>query len=238
LRADVTKLTLLGVENRSTGVDGAHLRDGAEAVVRVVSAPAGGGRGLISLAGRLLEAQLPAGLAAGQRLAVAVDAQSHGRVVLRILRQAAEVGPEPAARLAGELVLSGDPDLLRAALALTAASGAVPLPGGGEASAAVDPDEDGDARDAEAPARASVTLHLPALGPVEIGLALTAAGISATVITEPGRPAELARTRQGELAAALEHATGRPAVVCLAARGPLDARPAPLLPNGLVDVQA
>lgn len=238
MRADVTKLTLLGVEDRSSGAGGAQLRDGSEVVVRIVSAQAGGGRGLISLAGRLLEAHLPGGLVAGQRLAVAVDAHSHERVVLRILRQRADTGPEPASRLAAELVVSGDPDLLRAALTLAGPSGAVPLPGGGEASAAVDPDEDGDGRDAQAPARASVTLHLPALGAVEIGLALSPAGISATVTTEPGKPADVARAGHAELVAALEHATGRRAIVSVAARGPLEARPAPLLPHGWVDVQA
>ena len=45
------------------------------------------------------------------------------------------------ARLAAILAGSGDPELLRAALALAAPAAAVPLPGGGEVSVRIDPDD-------------------------------------------------------------------------------------------------
>src|SRR5207245_4089300 len=55
--------------------DGARtlaLEPGAELVARVVDAPAGGGRGTISLAGALLQARLPAGVERGQTLNLTV----------------------------------------------------------------------------------------------------------------------------------------------------------------------
>jgi hypothetical protein len=111
---------------------------GAEVVARVLAAPPGGGRGVISLAGMALEARLPDGLAEGQTLRLAVDRAQAGELVLRILREPA-AGGDAGARLASALALAGDGELLRAALGLTGGE-PVPLPGRAAAEVAVDPE--------------------------------------------------------------------------------------------------
>src|SRR3954469_25888470 len=70
------------------------LRVGSEVAVRVAAAPPEGGRGTIALAGTLVRAQLPPGLAEGQRLAVRVTRAEGGDVVLKVLH----AGQPPAER--------------------------------------------------------------------------------------------------------------------------------------------
>jgi hypothetical protein len=237
LRAEGVNIPRLGVEAAVRVSDAVGLRDGAEVVIRVLAAPPAGGRGLIALAGRRLAADLPPGLAAGQRLAVTVAAESPERVLLRIVRGPSGRGSDHVARLAAALVASGDPELLKAAFSLAGPAGALPLPGGGEVSLRIDADEKQDARAHES-ARALVTLHSPELGPIEVGLVLSQAGITAGVSVEPGRAVTLAGDGAGELKEALERAAGRPATVAVATRKPVDPRPAPVLEQEWIDVRA
>jgi len=237
LRPEGVNIPRLGVEAKALATDTVTLRDGAEVVLRVLAAPPGGGRGLISLAGRRLAADLPPGLVAGQKLTVSVEAESAERVLLRIVRGTQERGPDALSRLAAALASSGDSELVRVALALAGPGGAVPLPGGGEVSLQVDPDE-GDGSGPAGSSRAVVTLHSRELGAIEIGLVLTPAGVSAGVSVEPGRAAALAAGAAAELEEALAQAAGRPATVAVAARRPADPRPAPLLGQEWIDVRA
>lgn len=231
------QITRTGVNSvtQSAPAEPLVLRDGAQVVIRVIAAPRAGGQGIISLAGRRLAAELPAGLSAGQRLAVTVEADSQARVLLRIVREARAEGPgDPIARLAGLLALASDGELLQAALLL--AGGAVSLPGGSVAGLAVDPDDG--AAGAGSTSTARLVLHSPKLGPIEITLSLTEGRIAATVEAEPGRPAELADGARAELADALAAAVRQPATVSVRAR-PADAeRPAPPCPLDWLDVRA
>jgi hypothetical protein len=64
------------------------LRVGDEVVARVAEAPSGGGTGLLSIAGALQRARLPAGLERGQTLRLRVTgARASGAVVLALVRE-------------------------------------------------------------------------------------------------------------------------------------------------------
>lgn len=232
---EVTR-TGAGHLTRFAAVDTLVLRDGAQVVLRVLAAPQGGGQGLVALAGRRLAAELPAGLVPGQRLTVTVEGQDGGRVLLRILgERGAGATTDTAAKLAGRLAVSGDAELLRVALAL--AGNALPLPDRGAAELELDPDDGvGGERDEVRVAR--VVVHSPELGPVEIVLTLTNAGIAASVEAEPGRAATLAAEAHGELATALCAAAGRPAMVSVRPRPVEAGRPVPPFPLDWLDVRA
>jgi hypothetical protein len=207
---------------------------GKELVARVLRAPQGGGRGLISLAGLVLEARLPAGLEAGRVLRLQVSRADAEEVVVRIVSDAAgSLDPAAAGRVAGEVALRGDPDLLRAALAL--ADGTLWLPGGAAATITVDPDGSGTGATTEPATRgeAAFTLHCPQIGAIEVRLQVGPGGVRAGVVTPPGQTSELAESALAELVAGLERATGRPAAATVSARSP--AAPAPAPPSGAFD---
>jgi hypothetical protein len=206
---------------------------GKELVARVVSAPPGGGRGLISLAGLILEARVPAGLQGGQTLQLRVTRADAEELVVRIVRDGDDNPDETAtARVAGELALRGDGDLLRVALGL--AEGTLWLPGGAAATITIEPDEDADQKSAEGSGgEAAFTLHCPALGAVEVRLRLAAGGVRAGVVTTPGLLTERARAALPELLAGLERATGRPAAAAVLSRP--DSTPPPPPPGGAFD---
>jgi hypothetical protein len=219
-----------------------QLAAGSQLVARVVSAPVQGGRGQIAVAGLLLEAELPAGLDPGRRLRLTVARVERSRLVLRIQPDEGDE-PEPArepaiaaarnpatARLAGELAVRGDGELLRAALGL--AGGALPLPAGGCAEIAIDPDEPGPGEAGSGGGEARFVLHGRA-GAIEVHLRSTAGGIRAAVTVPPGAVAELARARLDQLVEGLERATGRPAGASVGSRPPLIAPPQ--APAGLLD---
>jgi hypothetical protein len=157
-------------------------------------------------------------------------------VLLRILGGDRGGQEQSLGRLAAALAVSGDPELLRVALALT--GGAVPLPGGEAGAVEVDPDETGETGSQAGAARARVTLHSPELGPIEIALTLTSATIAAAVTVEPGRPAKVAQAALDDLREALERSTDRQAGATVSARQPQERRPAPPLPVDWVDVRA
>lgn len=219
-----------------------QLAVGSQLVARVVSAPAGGGRGQIAVAGLVLEAELPAGIAPDQRLRLTVARLERSRLVLRIQpdevddldparEPATAAGRNPAtARLAGELAVRGDGELLQAALGL--AGGALPLPGGGCAEIAIDPDEPAPGEAGSCGGEARFVLHGRA-GAIEVHLRSTAGGIRAAVTAPPGAVTEVARARLDQLVEGLERATGLPAGASVGSRPPRIAPPP--APAGLLD---
>jgi hypothetical protein len=212
------------------------LEPGGELVARVVVAPGGGGRGTISLAGALLQARLPAGVERGQTLRLTVVRLDDAQLLVRI-RRAESTDPAPAtslAQAAGRLVVSGDGQLLQAALAI---AGQEPmwLPDGGAATVQVEPDTPSPG-DRATSGEVAFVLHSPQHGAIEVRLRLTAAGVRAAVVTAPGEVAAMAESALPDLVERLGSATGRPAAAGVSER-PAGRRPPPP-PVGRVDVQA
>jgi hypothetical protein len=217
---------------------GPRLEPGADLVARLISAPVNGGRGMISLAGMMLEAQLPSGLLPGQKLHLKVVEATPAQLRVRIVTQTAEADEitDTVTKVAGELAARGDGALLRAALHFTDGS-PLWLPGGVAAQIHVDPDAHGEG-DGEGPARgpageAGFVLHSPDLGAIEVRLRMAEGAVRATVVTAPGEASRLAAEGLPDLVAALERATGRPAVAMAAPREPRTAAPPP--PEGPFD---
>ena len=201
---NLEQITLKGASaDPASGARPLALSLGKELVARILMAPEGGGHGLISLAGIVLEARLPPGLDAGRTLRLQVTRADAEEVVVKIVADAPEhLDPAAAGRVAGELALRGDPDLLRAALAL--ADGTLWLPGGAAASVTVDPDAAGTT--GGSPKReggeAAFTLHCPQLGAIEVRLHVGPGGVRAGIVTPPGPTSELAESGLSDLVAA------------------------------------
>jgi hypothetical protein len=205
------------------------LRVDAEVVVRVVQAPQDGGKGLVTLAGRLLEARLPAGLAPGQTLPVKVVEASGDQVLLRVRDDAAAAAPERTAHAAGALAVSGNPDLVKAAALLAPPQLALPLPNGDALELAIQPDaEDEPGGNGESGGEAAFVLHSAELGPIEVRLRLDRDMVVANVAVD-GAALPEAQAALPALVEALQRVTGAPPRVGLAARGPAD--PAPVRPR-------
>ena len=215
---------------------GLALEPGAEMVARVVTPSDGSGRGAIALAGAVIPARLPRGVAVGQTLRLQVVRADPTEVLVRIRPEAGRA-PADAARLAqaaGGLALSGDGDLLRAAMAL-ADGRPLWLPDGGAATLEVEPDAAAGGTRAAAGVAAFV-LHSPALGAIEVRITLGPGGVRAGVVAGAGEAAARAEGALGELRDRLAAATGRPAAVAVSPR-PAGV-PAPRPPEGRVDVAA
>jgi hypothetical protein len=231
------QITLKGAAaDPASGARPLALAPGKDLVARVVGAPTGGGRGLIALAGIVLEARLPAGLTAGQTLHLRVLRADARELVVQLRGDGddGEAAGERAAtaRLAGELAVRGDGELLRAALGL--ADGPLWLPDGAAATVTVDPDggEDGPDRDGSA-GEAAFTLHCPRLGALQVRLRLAPGGVRAAVVTPPGALTALAEAGLPDLEAGLRRATGVPATAAVRERPASEPAPAP--PGGAFD---
>jgi hypothetical protein len=213
------------------------LEPGAELVARVVAAPAAGGRGTISLAGALLQARLPAGVESGQTLKLTVVRLDQTQLLVRIQHQspAEQMATSTLSQAAGQLAVSGDGELLRAALAL---AGQEPLwlPDGGAANAQVQPDKQRSGGGRSAAGEAAFVLHSPVLGAIEVRLRMADGAVRVGVVTAPGEATALAEGALPDLVERLGQATGRPAVAGVSER-PIGRRP-PAPPAGRVDVQA
>jgi hypothetical protein len=198
------------------------LRPGSDIVARVVQAPTGG-HGLISLAGVLLSAKLPAGVEDGQRLQLRVVGAKDNDVLLQLRQEAPSDQPSrPGAGLAhaaGALAVRGDGELLRAALVLQPPPLALPLPNGDAAAVELRAEEDGGSPGSRggAEGEASFVLHSVALGPIEVRLRLAGGVVRAGVVVDPALAAE-ARAASPELAQALARVTGAQAAVDVSAR--------------------
>lgn len=209
---------------------GVRLREGATVVARVLqAATADDAMGLLSLAGMKVRAQLPQALRAGQELRLLVAGTLDDKVVLKLLTAESEQAVRDVpSRVVAHLATQGDGEMLRAASALT--NGVVPLPGG--VVVAIDPDEepvpeDGE-DDGEAPQALRLVIHSPALGALELRVALLGGRIGVAVTADPGVAFALAAGEQAALATRLEAVTGLPAAVGVAERrGPSPERPEP-----------
>jgi len=231
---NLEQITLKGATaDPASGARPLALAAGKDLVARVVSAPLAGGRGLISLAGVILEARVPAGLASGQILQLRVARADAQELVVRIVHDAAEHPDQQASsRLAGELALRGDGDLLRVALGL--ADGPLWLPGGAAATITIEPEDEAESgTPGGGGAEAAFTLHCPEVGAIEVRLRMAAGGVRAGVVAPAGRVSDLAETALPALVAALERATGRPAAAAVQRRPDTDPAPAP--PGGAFD---
>jgi hypothetical protein len=214
---------------------GLALEPGSELVARVVTAADGSGRGTIALAGAVIPARLPHGVAAGSTLHLRVVRADPSEVVVRIRPEGGSgVQAAALAHAAGALAVSGDGDMLRAALAL---AGGRPLwlADGGAATVAVDADGSAGAGGAAAGVAAFV-LHSPTLGAVEVRITIAQGAVRAGVVTAPGEATEVAERSLDELRSALASATGRPAAVAVSPRPAGTSAPRP--PEGRVDVAA
>jgi len=218
-------------------LDALELAPGAELAVRVHEAPAspGGGRGVISLAGMLLPARLPEGVAPGQRLAVRVVAAGRDEVTLRIVQDeaasGAASGPGALARAAGALATSGDGQLVQVAVALQPQGFALPLGNGDVLTLSVPPGGDDKADSdsegsGEGGGEAAFVLHSAALGPISVRLRLAGDSASVQVAVDPEAEA-VARAAADELREGVERATGAQVSVAVAARRPEETRPVP-----------
>ena len=155
------------------------------------------GHGLLNLAGAVLVAQLPDEVEAGQRLRLAVQDVTAEHVVMRVVADAPGQTPQQLAAQQPGVPL--------------------PLPGAADARVLIVPDEE--AGTAAGGTRA-VTVHYdsPALGRIELRLALGSTGLVAGVGAPAGQAVALAGEHAGELRAALARAMGRPVDVHVGVR--------------------
>ena len=213
-----------------------EIKPGSQLVARVVTPPNAGGRGVISLAGQQVQAQLPAGVQAGAHLKLTVTKVQGHKVVAKVERAPARQRTGSAARVAGRMALTRNASLTRAALAL-AGDEPLWLPDGSAAKVTVDPDAEGaDQASDEAAGEAAFVLHSPTMGAIEVRLRMAQGAITAGVVTPPGAATAVANAASGELVEALANATGRPASAAVLAR-PTDVPPPPP-PTGRIDLRA
>lgn len=158
------------------------------------------GRGLLSIAGELIEAELPKQVKPGDELRLVVRHVSEGKVELSLSDpRAPAMSPPPPAE--------------------------VPLPGG----AMLRVNEDGESgRDAASAGRPdthvlSLQYETPALGAVDLRFVLGAGSLQLAVTLPAGRPAELARAEADQLRQALGDQLNRAVELVISPRRePLD----------------
>lgn len=149
-----------------------------------------GQHGLLNLGGAVLVAKLPDNVDAGQRLRLAVQDVTPETLVLRVVGEVPGSAPGPPPQTPGQTALP------------------LPLPGGGQplVQALADGSEGGTAAgDVKA---VTVRYESPALGRLEVRLALGANRLVAAVGAGAGPPVTLAGEHAGELRSALARAAG------------------------------
>ncbi len=168
-----------------------RLTIGRELMVRVASVTAEG-RGVLSLAGMLIEAELPSGVHAGEELRLQVRELTPEKVVLAIRNEPEQLVPVPVE------------------------TPRVPLPGGGSVQVA-----ERDARGPLAAGDPAHTLTLrydaPNLGAVDLQFTLTSGALGLTVAVAPGAFAA-ADEHAAKLQTALADAAERAAKVTVVTR--------------------
>jgi hypothetical protein len=152
--------------------------------------------GIINLAGAILTAELPAHVQAGDRLRLVVRETTGDRVIFGVApplaQQPAQPGLVPPAPAEVRWPLDGGSLAL-----LEREAGA----GAGDAAGSI-----------------TLRWEAPALGPVQLRIALDGGGVRAQVTLAPGLPLELGERAAAALRARLAHTTKRPATVVV---GPL-----------------
>ncbi len=170
-----------------------RLAVGRELMVRVASVTADG-RGVLSLAGILLDAELPANVRAGEELRLQVRALTPEKVILAIRGEAQAVPP------------------------VAVEHERIALPGGGSVRVT---ERDADRRRGAAGEERTHALRLrydaPSLGPIDLHLTLSEGALAVTVAVAPGALAP-AQDRTEALRSALVAATERPTNVTVVTR--------------------
>jgi Flagellar hook-length control protein FliK len=174
---------------------------GRAVMARVVAAGAGG-RGSLSIAGFLLDAELPAGVRTGEDLRLVVRDVSAERVLLSIAEQhdkppgeAQAASAQPAQTLPAHIQL-GQPD--------TPPPIAVPLPGGGTLQVTErDAGRDRSAGGGGGSHGLTLRYDAPALGAVDLRFQLDESSVHVGITVDPGESLDLARAQAERLRQAL-----------------------------------
>jgi hypothetical protein len=171
-----------------------RISPGRAMLARVVSTD-GLGRGSLSIAGALIDAELPERIKAGQELRLVVREVGADRVVLSLSDQMVAPAPAPVELPGGGIVrVNEDPE-------------------GGGASAGASPGSQ----------RLNLRYDAPTLGPVDLRFELDAGSLRVVVALTPGDSLQLGQDRADELRHALGASVDRPATVTVTARRePLD----------------
>ncbi len=153
------------------------------------------------LQGVRLQAQLPEGVVAGQRLRMRVESSDVDRLHLRIVDQQPAAGPAGQAAEAQAAQQQQPP----------AAAYAMALPGGVTARFFIHPDQESNAGDGGPRARSSVVVRYdsPTLGRLDVRLD----GAAAAIHVAAGEPADRVRQAADVLAGALARVSGAPVQV-------------------------
>lgn len=196
---------------------------GRAVMARVVQAPPGQ-KGSLSIAGYLLDAELPENVQAGQDLRLVIRDVNPERVLLAITdpheegRAQSDQQAQPGTQAPQAQPVHAEP----VDPSLTAPP-PVPLPGGGEVQVT---ERDAGGAGGEAGDRQNVLLryNAPALGSVDLRFQMDAGALSLSVTLPAGQPLELAQAGAESLRQALLQAVpGRAVAVSVAPRRePLD----------------
>src|SRR5256885_12405454 len=108
---NLEQITLKGAAaDPASGARPLALTLGKELVARILMTPEGGGHGLISLAGIVLEARVPPGLEVGRTLRLQVTRADAEEVVVKIVADTSEhLGPARPGRAAGRPAPAAQP---------------------------------------------------------------------------------------------------------------------------------
>jgi hypothetical protein len=203
---------------------------GRAVMARVVQAPPGQ-KGSLSIAGYLLDAELPENVSAGDNLRLVVRDVNTERVLLAITdphedQQAEQATPTQAAQLGQGAEQTQQAPPAQApdpSLVIPGGWAPVPLPGGGHVQVT---ERDGGGAGGQAGDRQNVLLryNAPALGSVDLRFQMDAGALNLQVTLPAGQPLELAQAGAESLRQALlKEAGGRAVSVTVAARRePLD----------------
>lgn len=182
------------------------------ALMARVAAVHGGGRGALSIAGLIVDAELPPGVRAGQDLRLVVREVTPERVLLSLSGDASPAPQAPGGQTAAVPV---PPPM----------SVPVPLPGGGSVRVTERDGGRGDGRSGGRSDGATLALRYdaPALGAVDLRFALDPGTLQVAIAVSPGRPLTLASDQLDRLRRSLSEQLGRAVTVTVAPRhDPLD----------------
>ncbi len=175
---------------RSLIVGDARLFEGRTLAARVASMQPGGGRGTLSLAGALLDAELPSGLHVGQEIRLQVREVTPDKVWLQ-LQERPPVLDQPVS---------------------------TPMPGGGTLEVRERSEHGGGGDDAPDTHTLTLVYDAPSLGAVQMRFVLTPGTLALEVSLNPGEPYDSARESAQELREALSQALARTIVVSVVPR--------------------
>ena len=184
-----------------------RLNPGRGLMARVMIAD-GSGRGVINIAGAVIEAELPRQVRTGEQVRLIVRHLDNQRVVLELDHgdTATHSSPPPVPADAAAPVLQ------------------VPLPGGGALSVSREaPESERQGSRRPGAQTAAVRFDAPALGAMDLRFELHPGGLQVTVTADAGPAFALAEAQAPALREALAHSSDRPVIVHVAPRRrPLD----------------